>query len=684
MSTLGTLTAVVDAETKGFVTGMATASAKLESFARDMKRMGREVAQAGLGILAFAGASLKMASEVDHGVKASLGDLKDSVLTLAVQFSRAIAPAVAELSGLLRNLADWFASLSPQVREQVGHWALFGVEAAGVALAISKVAGVVSGLAGMFSTLASAIAGIGLGTLITTIAGVALVLIGVIAAVIAVRKAWHENWNHIQERTAGFVAAVTEGFKSVFKFVVEGVQEMVKIFTDQIRLMVGTAQALLNAVGIHALDGFLETMKTGADWLDFLVTPEGVASLISDAKDLGKNVADYFVEGTADARKWMGDLMSFKGGAAQRFHAPEKQEKGYTPDEGNLAILAGSKELAKLEKEREEWASDLKTWDSAVKESAEAAKAWQEKIEGITAGMAAAGLHLTSKLGDLGQVINSVVQGAQSGGIWGALLALIIEMVSRMKRWKEIMNVANGQLSMLLSDLAGPLDNLITAFKQLMGGIGVLAKALHPIIGFVVNIIARVFRHLTPIFVLVGKILAPLGMFLESIQGIMDIFDKLIPIFKILDVVLSVVGIIILGIVYTIAKSWNFILDVIAGFLDAVGQHGWANEVRKTKMDEKTIEKQIADMAAGIVGGGLAAVADESAAAAENIGAMGDAAKDATEQLLNVPQGYKVALARFESTQTSSGGGMATLVDERRQNYLMTGNPSRKRFGKDK
>lgn len=659
---LGTLTATVDAETKGFVTGMASAAAKMESFAREVKKLGRDIAQAGLGILAFAGASLKMAAEVDSGVKASLDDLKDSVLTLAVQIARSIAPAVRELSDLLKGLADWFASLSPEVRANVAHWALFAVEAAAVAVAVSKVAGIVSGLAGLFSTLASAVAGVGLGTLVVTIATVIGALVAVVAVVIAVRKAWSENWGHIHERTAAIATGISDAFKGLFKFIVTGVQVVTKIFTDQVRSMVETAQSLLSAVGIHALDGLLETLKTGADWLDFLVTPEGVASLVDDAKQLGKNVADYFIEGTADARKWVANLTSFTAGAAERQHKPgagpnmgeaynanmkmgEKDEQGFTSPEMALAF---EKEL----EARDDMAAELTDWNEAMADSAAAQKRIQDNLQDLASGAAAAGLHLTSKLGELGEVIGSVVQGAQSGGVWGALLALIIEMVSRMARWKEIMDVAQGQLNTLLSDLAGPLNNLIDAFKQLMGGIGVLARALHPIIGFVINIVARVFRHLTPIFVLVGKIIEPLGSFLEAIQSIIDIFDELMPIFKIMDAIFSIVGITILGSILAIGEFWNWILNSLEKFLRDTGVFaGLANEIHKVKrVDTEKMKQQIVDMAAGIMGGGLAAVADESAAAAEQIGKMGDAADEASEQLLNVPTGYKIAVSRFNAS----------------------------------
>jgi hypothetical protein len=269
---------------------------------------------------------------------------------------------------------------------------------------------------------------------------------------------------------------------------------------------------------------------------------------------------------------------------------------------------------------------------------------------------------LVSKLGQLGSVIQAGIQGAQAGGIWGALIAVILEMLSRFKRWQEIIDIGNGQLEQFLGDCKEGFGSLVDGLKQIMGGIGMIAKAVHGILNPIFKFIGQLLGKFSSVFAFIGQILEPIGTVLESL------FNALSPILDILDMlspILTVFGVIILSVLrafFTVTNAITDLLDVLSFGIF----HQW---IQKLKINTDKLDQQISTLSEK----GLSKLADESQSASANIGKMSNAAKDASRELTNMPSGFKVVLSEFYATQAHNSTGGS---DAERNNFLTTGNPT--------
>lgn len=279
---------------------------------------------------------------------------------------------------------------------------------------------------------------------------------------------------------------------------------------------------------------------------------------------------------------------------------------------------------------------------------------------------------MTKNLGQLGTVINDVAKGWQQGGIWGALIAFVMDLLSMMDGWKDIQAIANGQLKMALKDMASGLGGILGALKPVMGAVGIIANAVHGILNPILGLIGKLLAGLAPVLAMIGYLLSSLGPIIDVICNLIG--SILTPILQLLGPILTVVAetflFMKLTIEYTILALYVMI-DAIEKFGGGAGDQG---DIDKAKKDVLDTQQQMVDLA----NKGLDGMANASADAAEQLGKTADAAASVTQQLLNVPEGFKVALAAFTATQPIGGGGGGggrgpTLDTAARNNFIRSG-----------
>lgn len=277
-----------------------------------------------------------------------------------------------------------------------------------------------------------------------------------------------------------------------------------------------------------------------------------------------------------------------------------------------------------------------------------------EAIRGFVADL---GSKLGSSMGKLGSMISSVVQGAQTGGIWGALVAGLVELLGS---------------SLKLERAVAHVDEW---FSKAAEAFGPLIDAAHLLIANVLNALLPVFRGLTPIMQALGNAITPLAPLFVLVGNMLQILQPLLefvaatlqPLAMVMDVVgrglFEMVKVLQLGVgyvVYGISKAYNWIVSQLQKLLDALGIEF---DIPKIKTgDMLSSLQELADQTYE----GAMAQAEQNAAITEST----EGFDKLNESLSNVPSGFKVAQKAFEAAAAAiyvggvgNGGGYVTPAE---------------------
>lgn len=298
----------------------------------------------------------------------------------------------------------------------------------------------------------------------------------------------------------------------------------------------------------------------------------------------------------------------------------------------------------------------------------EAANRLRERLEHIAQGLAAVGLQFISKLGELGDVVNAGIQGFQSGGVWGAILAVIVELLSKFEGFSRIMDIANGLVQGALGDLAGSLGRLIEGIRPLLGAFGMLFGSIHGMLGPIIDLIGGVLGQLSPLFVILSIVLKPLGSLFASIAGVLG--QVLGPILVLIANIFRGVGIVMGGLQTAVSAVWLALVTAGDEILKAFGNHS----LQKARDDANAALKGNIQSVQDLVNmdvGKLMSQANDAADHFEDLGKKTDdmgksagktskALDRLTAQFTNVPSGFRLNYRTFEvTTPTAQAGGGA-------------------------
>lgn len=281
----------------------------------------------------------------------------------------------------------------------------------------------------------------------------------------------------------------------------------------------------------------------------------------------------------------------------------------------------------------------------------EAAAAMAQARESIRGRFAAA-------LGQVGETLEAFAQGvAAFGGPQGGIAAVAADLLTRSAGFRAVLEIAEGALARIgdaLGAFLAPLEPVIAALFMLVdGALTAIAPALNTLSGFVAPLVpplvltGRLFQALAPALAMAVHALALVVNPMQLFAG---------PILKGLFEVLKMVGLTILHVVRALGGAWNGIINAIQtvfrkladisvlgkkplGFLDK-----WADGLDRAKIDTDALAKSIMELN-GLTWEAARQKAEETAAVLRNRQAL----DRATEALSNVPNAWKVALARFEA-----------------------------------
>jgi hypothetical protein len=686
---VGDLYVLLSAKTSAFGKGMEDAAKLTERIAKRIKRSADEIGKVGAMIGAAIGAAMVIAAEHNKSVAAAVKDTKNIFGTFAGEVGTMMLPALKSMNEFLRELLGWWQSLSPQTKQQIAHWVELATAIGLAAVVIGRVAGLVAALAPVFGAL-GAVIGLGLGPLLLIVAAIAAIVV----AAAFLHKHWDAVWTGIQSIVKSVLETITPWFKafgsfvgSIWATIVDGAASAAKaliaiwlgVMTATGKLDMGTAQLMAKAS-----NGAINTVADAAK------TPKGLKELALPAfealkkggLDLKNELSKMGTEVRSAVEKalgWTGKQGVVNAGLGYTDDAKTRHEK----DIHRGQRMGGTAPAVKSARDVVEAANDF--WQGLetlgplgaklVSFGAEFAGMLADAAEEIGRGIKVGADMLLGKIGELGGVINSAIQGAQQGGIWGAIIAVFVELLSRFEGFKQLMDIGNGQLQQFVQELTPVFTQIMPMLRSFMGASGVLTQVVLKLLTPIFEVIGRILGKLAPIIAVVGSSL-------ESLQPLFDMLGSVLDVIVDgLGYVLRFAGSTILATLVGLEHFWAWILDTLYDMIGKFNQSGVFDGLLKSisgasvsaHQQADKFEKQLNDL----WNTGSTGLEGASADAAEALGKLGDAADQASEQITNMPQGFKTALAQFNATLATSGsnGPMnAAGLQTERSAFRYTGN----------
>lgn len=715
MSTnIGSIAATITASADGFTKGVADATASIETFSKSMKKLSNDFAMVSGLVTATAMAMVKSAASINVSAEMGLKSFTQAGQALAVQLSGILMPALDKMTQGLRDLANWFAGLSPVTKQHIADLVVLAAQVLAAALVFGRLMEVVHGVSGVLTTVFSIIAAIGAGPIAAIVVGIAALA----AAAAVLHKAWTEDWGHMKEVVADVVDSISVYWTALVGWLGDLWKGMVDNFAASLKTMIDLFTVFQVTVGhqdpkMAQLQG--SVMKSGVDAVaNTAKSPQAIQALVLDAAQAVKKGASDIVadlkDMAAEAKKKIldelglnsqggqagsgrtkhgGDMDSYSAGVmkdiASALNVGSRVNQTSTANTKTAGTPMDTEAIQKQMQESLIEAWDKGDWTGVFDAVGQKIVDSLTSVEQIMSALKTAGSAFTAATGKLGATINAGIQGGQSGGIWGALIAVIMQFVTQAKGFSQIMNIGNGQFQMALNDLTKGLSGLFSGLSTFMGAIESIAKAIHSILDPILALIGKILSAISGVFEFIGIVLQPLGDIIEMIANILG--AVLVPILQILNPILVAVA----EVVMVFQLSIEYTSLAVYMFIDALEKIGGGSDQGDVTNTQAEINATIAQMGL-LASTGLNGVADASASAADALGQTASAAQDVSEQLLNVPQAYKVALAAFQSTQATSSSATPTgllssisgTTSARRAAFLHTGSPLVMRQAKKK
>lgn len=258
-------------------------------------------------------------------------------------------------------------------------------------------------------------------------------------------------------------------------------------------------------------------------------------------------------------------------------------------------------------------------------------------LEGIGGSGAAAGM-LAGPLGALIGIIIEIATGTQSMADIVAFLDEVVQMVT--KALDGLLQFIRPLLSVLMSIVSGPIAALSDIFVVIGDALSPLAAALVPL----------------------GPLLQTLSAAVSSFFGALSIIQPILQAaFFGIYYILNSIALIVMSVVYGLGVVWNGIINVLVGVLELLskvpGVGKLLDEAIKSLEDSKINLQAIEDDIVKAANTSFEEATAQANAQAEATAAVEDttaAMHQMTAEMINVPEGYKVALARFQSMDPSA------------------------------
>lgn len=316
--------------------------------------------------------------------------------------------------------------------------------------------------------------------------------------------------------------------------------------------------------------------------------------------------------------------------AALAYEAKKAQAQSTGSHAGLTAHQAVEWGVSTRKQDEQDRRANLTPKQKGEEDSAAAAKKWS-----AVGSIALAGI--TSAMGEVGNLVQSAAQAVQQGGgVWGAVIAVILEVVKKTESAMHFVGTAVEFVKELAAQLEPIVKPIFAIITKLLGRILLAVKPIFEVLSVVGDIFAQMMDNLGPVFTAIGDLIKAVVPIIKVLLSIIAEIDKALkPLLDLLAGIFKVIATVLLGIL--IAAN-----EIAAAFGDA-----------KARAESAKLKALVADMWDPNHDAKVKAEADAAAAAMDAAGAMNataDAANRVAEALTNVPAGYKLALATMGAT----------------------------------
>lgn len=253
---------------------------------------------------------------------AKISQMKEELTNVGVQIGEIVMPYIIQFAEKVKELAEWFSNLSPEMQKVVVAAAAIAaaigpifstIASVGVGVGtISKVIGKVVEFAPVIDGALSSVGAVITGTIIPAIGAVVTAIIpflpiiagvaAAIAAVVLVVKNWGDITDWISEKWAAFTEYISEAVAAIAEFFTTNFSNFRQSFsnlTENIKLLL--AQALLNI-----MQKILEAKN----------------KIVTTVKNLVSSIGDTFKDLASQALTWGSDMIqSFIDGVLAKWEA---------------------------------------------------------------------------------------------------------------------------------------------------------------------------------------------------------------------------------------------------------------------------------------------------------------------------------------------------------------------------
>ena len=281
------------------------------------------------------------------------------------------------------------------------------------------------------------------------------------------------------------------------------------------------------------------------------------------------------------------------------------------PDDLKKAMVAGMIATGKSNDDSDNGSNDYKKY-----------------LEKISEFFSTVGNALIKGSGEIGNYVTAAIQGASSGGAYGAILAVISQLLSDImkivsensERFQVFQNFITLVLESLISEIIPIFDELVTPFLESFSSVKEILSSVVYLLGSIIGIFTEIFKVSTRnlnitastvsgIFKIIGGLFQIIRGFIQFLQPVMNALSYVT---KVIATAIYTVEWVIVNGINMIIKALNQIpwvnISEISGFddYDKAISDIWSDG-GNTDEDNAYLNAAIAQSASGITGTGSSA-----------------------------------------------------------------------------
>ena len=281
------------------------------------------------------------------------------------------------------------------------------------------------------------------------------------------------------------------------------------------------------------------------------------------------------------------------------------------PDDLKKAMVAGMIATGKSNDDSDNGSNDYKKY-----------------LEKISEFFSTVGNALIKGSGEIGNYVTAAIQGASSGGAYGAILAVISQLLSDImkivsensERFQVFQNFITLILESLISEIIPIFDELVTPFLESFSSVKEILSSVVYLLGSIIGIFTEIFKESTRNLNITASTISGIFKFIGGLfQIIRGFIQFLQPVMNALSYVTKVIATAIYTVEWVIVNGINMIIralnqipwvDIseISGFddYDKAISDIWSDG-GNTDEDNAYLNAAIAQSASGITGTGSSA-----------------------------------------------------------------------------